>query len=511
MFEAPVRPTLAPSVYVAAAAKLLLHVGAIRGYGWFRDEFYYVACSEHLDWGYVDHPPLVAVVTWLVRHTLGSSLVALRLLPAIAGAATVLMAGVLARELRGGHRAQGLAAVSVLGSLVYLSTQHILSMNAWEPLTWAALAWLVMRALETGRTRTWAWAGLVAGLGLQNKHSLAFFAAAVFAGVLFTPARRVLRTRGPWVMAVVAGVVFLPNVLWEIGHGLPTLEFMRNAQRYKNAALPPLTFARQQILIMNPVTAVIWLAGIGWLLFARAATSWRAFGWAYVLLLALFVLTAGKDYYLSPYYPILFAAGGVALERWARKSRSVRAVAAALPAVVVIATAVLAPMAIPLLPVDTYVRYAAWLGVRSEASERHEMGRLPQFFADMHGWNELVDEVVRVAGTLPPEERAKAVILVGNYGEAGAINLLGRSRGAPLAVSGHNSYWTWGPGHMSKDIVLVLGGRDEDGRQACDSYVRAGLVRCRDCMPYENENPISICRGLRIPIEAVWRERRSFN
>jgi hypothetical protein len=502
---------LSPVIYWLAAVKLAVHLVTIRGYGWFRDEFYYIACSERLDWGYVDHPPLVALVAAVTRWTLGESIVAFRLPAAVAGAATVVMAGVLARELGGARAAQGLAALGVLCAIIYLPLQHILSMNAWEPLTWTLCAWLVVRALTRGDTRWWVLAGVVAGVGLQSKHSMLFFGFALACGLLLSPARRVLATRGPWIMGVLAAAIVLPNVIWQIQHGWPTLEFMQNAQLHKNRALPPLTFLKQQLLMMNPIGAAIWAAGLGWLLLAARGRALRAFGWAYLVLLGLFLVTGAKDYYLTPYYPILFAAGGVALERWSagRRWRLV-ATRVVLPVTLAVTSTLLAPLALPVLPVDAYVRYARALGVTVEQSERHEQGRLPQFFADMFGWHELVDAVVAAAATLPPGDRERAVILVRNYGEAGAIDFLGRARGAPPAISGHNSYWHWGPGRATEDILLILGGGAAE-HDECGSLEQAAFVSCTDCMPYQNNLPIWVCRNLSVPIDEAWRGVKHYN
>ena len=184
-----------------------------------------------------------------------------------------------------------------------------------------------------------------------------------------------------------------------------------------------------------------------WLLTAHAARAWRFLGWAYLALLVLLVATGGKDYYLAPYYPTLFAAGAIAIERWTADRRWRARCGVALPALMLLVGVAAAPLAVPVLPIETYVRYARATGIQPAPSERHTMGRLPQYFADMFGWHELVAEAVRVAAALPPADRAKAVIVARNYGEAGAINFLGRERGAPLAISAHNNYWLWGPGH----------------------------------------------------------------
>ena len=298
-----------PIVLWLAGVKLAFHLWIIHGYGWFRDEFYYIACGEHLDWGYVDHPPLVALVTATTRAVLGDSIVAIRLPAALAGPATVIVTGLLAYELGAGRFGQGLAALAVLVATIYLPLQHILSMNAWEPLLWSGVALFVVRGLDRGGLRDWAFAGVLAGVGLQNKHSMLFFGFALLVGLALSPARRTLWTRGPWTMGLVAAVIFLPNVVWEARHGWPTLEFMQHARTFKNVALPPLAFVGQQALVMNPVNAVVWVSGLGWLLFAAAARGWRFLGWAYLALLALFIATGGKDYYLAPYLPDALCGG----------------------------------------------------------------------------------------------------------------------------------------------------------------------------------------------------------
>lgn len=501
---------LAPAVWILALGKLALHLAFIRGYGWFRDELYYIACSQHLDWGYVDHPPLIAAVTAAVRATLGESVVALRLVPAVTGALTVLVAGMLARDMGARRRGQSIAALCVLTAPVYLSLHHVLTMNAFEPLAWTLFAWLVLRAAASGSLRTWVWAGIVAGLGLQMKHSMAFMGAALVAGLVLSSARLVLRERGVWICAALAGLIALPNVIWEVQYGWPTLEFMRNAQQFKNEPLPPGRFVIEQVLMMNPATAIVWAGGLGWLLGSRAARAWRPLGWAYLALFVLFVATGGKPYYLSPFYPILFAAGGAAIDTvLAGRTAAVRIVRIALTAAVVIMGAVGMPLGLPVLPVDTFVAYAERLGVAPASGERHEQGRLPQLYADMMGWDAMVDAVAHAAAALPPADREKAVILVNNYGEAGAINFLGPNRGAPPAITGHNNYWLWGPGKASSDVLLILGGAADEHRE-CGSLEQVGMVRCGDCMPYENDQPIWVCRDLPVSFDAIWPGEKEF-
>jgi len=206
-----------------AGAKLLFHMATAGRYGIFRDELYYLACADHLAWGYVDQPPLIALFAWIARHAFGDSLFGLRLLPAIAGAAVVWLAGLLAREMGGGRSAQTMAALSVACVPIYLVFDHWITMNAFEPLIWMACVWCILRAIRTGDARYWLGFGMLAGIGMENKYSIAFFIAGVVIGLLLSPERRFLGSRWMWIGALAAFLIFLPNLIWLVRHDFPFL------------------------------------------------------------------------------------------------------------------------------------------------------------------------------------------------------------------------------------------------------------------------------------------------
>lgn len=497
-----------------ALASVLFHLPFLRSYGWFRDEFYYVACGRHLDFGYVDHPPLVALIARLVTLMFGDSLVALRLVSVLTGAAVLYLTGRIARELDGGLLAQALAALCVLIAPVYLFNFHVFSMNVFDVFFWTSGALVVVRIVKTGNPKLWLLFGLIAGLGLQNKHSMLFFGLGVFVGVLLTPERRHFRSPWIWLGGAVAALLFLPNVLWEVVHGWPTLEFIRNAAAHKNIAFSPLEFITEQARQMHPLTLPVWLAGLGWCLLSRHGRAFRLLGWIYLTALAVLLTQHSKPYYLSPAYPILFAAGGVAIEDWLARLRRpwLRPALAGLMLLLLVAgSAVSTPLVLPVLPIESFIRYQRALGLQPGSDERHRMGELPQYFADMHGWPETVAEVARVYRTLTPDEQARASVFGQNYGEAGAIDLLGRAYELPGAVSGHNSYFLWGPPEEGRDVILIIGGDEADNRAVCVDLRRAGEIRCRYCMPYEDRNPVYVCRGLKISGRELWPRVKHFD
>jgi 4-amino-4-deoxy-L-arabinose transferase-like glycosyltransferase len=473
-----------------------LHLAVIGRYGWFRDEFYYIACGEHLDWGYVDHPPFIALIARLTRALFGESILAARLPSVLAGAAVILLAGRLAREMGGGRFAQALAALCVVVGPVYLFTFHILSMNSFDVLFWTLGAFVVVRILNTENPKLWLLFGLVCGLGLENKHSLLFFGFGVFAGLLLTPERRHFRQPWIWIGGALAVLLFLPHVIWQVQHGWPTAEFIHNATANKNVALSPLAFFAEQIKQMHPLTFPVWLAGLVWLF---RSSRYRVLAWVYVAAFLVLITQASKAYYLAPVYPPLFAAGAVAFEAWIRRP----VLRAALAVLILAGGAATAPLTLPVLSEEGFVRYAQALGIPLSAAERHDLGVLPQHYADMHGWEEMVAEVARVYNTLPPEDKAKAGIYAQNYGEAGAVDLLGRKYGLPKAMSGHNNYFFWGP-QGTGEVLIIIGGDPEDHRQTFQDVRQAGEIRCGYCMPYENNQPVWIARGLKAPVAEIW-------
>jgi hypothetical protein len=492
-------------------AKLVLHLVTIPGYGFFRDEFYYIACSERLDFGYVDHPPLSILVLRIARALAGDSIWTIRAPAALAGAITVLIVGLIARELGGGRFAQSIAMIAAGLAPVSLALNHFYSMNALDLLFWALAALLVARCAKGPSPRLWVALGLVLGLGLQNKISVLWLGFGLFAGFLLTPRVSGLRTAWPWVAGAIAAAVFLPHVLWQVAHDWPTLEFIRNATQEKMVRVTPWDFLKSQISMMNPLAAPLWGAGLAWLLLARETRVFRSLGIAYVAVFLLLALSgSSRAGYLAPAYGWLLPAGGVILERWTGAGRRTWIRVAAL-GILAGTGAALAPLALPVLPVDTYIVYARALGEEPSTAERKELAELPQFYADMHGWDAVVSTVAEVSGALPPGDRARAVVFAQNYGVAGAVEFLGKKRKLPPAVSGHNNYWLWGPGDSTGEVVVIVGGEEEDHREHCGSVERAAVIECGRCMPYENHNPVFVCRGLKIPPRDLWPRLKHFD
>jgi hypothetical protein len=501
---------LAGVVYLLAGAKLLIHLLTTGrfGYEWFVDELYYMATAEHLAWGYVDMPPLFPAITALVRATLGDSLFAIRLVPTLAGAALILLTGLIARELGGGRLAQGLSCLAVLLAPIYLVGHSFHTMNAIEPLLWTSGALTLHRIVVRGEARLWLAFGVIAGIGLLNKHSMVFFGVAVVVSLLATPARKAFSSRWVWLGGLVALGIVLPNLIWEIGHGFPHLEQLANIRANgRDVGLSSIEFVAQQFLILNPFAAPLWIGGLVRLLTGKPT---RHLGVLYLALLGLMLVMNGRVYYLAPIYPLLFAAGGVAAESAAVSRPWFRRVVIAGVLVVVTTGSLLAPTMLPVLPPDMYIRYVELTHLDQPRIENHELGPLPQLFADRFGWKEMVDVVARAYHSLPPEERAKAAIFGQNYGQAGAIDLYGPELGLPRAISGHLTYWYWGPRDTTGEIVIVMGSDRETLEPLFESVEPAGWVAHPYSMPYEHFD-LWLCRGLKIPMSELWPMVKSFD
>src|SRR5580704_17811949 len=313
--DAPALPPLALGILIGlCAVKLLLHIfTSVQRYGYFRDELYYLDMARHLDWGYVDAAPLIAVYAKIALW-MGGSLAALRILPALAGTALVALTIFIARELGGGWYAQLLAGVAILLCPAVLMTDSLLTMNAFEPLFWMGCIWVVARILRTGDSRLWLWFGVLAGLGLENKHSTLSFGFAVTVAFLLTHHRREFARPWIWIAGAIAVALFLPNIVWQIRHHFPTIEDLTNVRREgKNVVLPPLTFIKEQILDMHPILLPVWISGLVWFLRDR---RWRVLGLTFAVFFVLMEVAHGKSYYVFPIYPMLLAGGAVAFESW---------------------------------------------------------------------------------------------------------------------------------------------------------------------------------------------------
>ncbi|HZU52309.1 MAG TPA: glycosyltransferase family 39 protein [Holophagaceae bacterium] len=488
---------------VLIAIKLLLHGLTAHQYGYFRDELYFLDCARHMSWGFVDDAPLT-IALFKVALWLGGSLTAIRMISAFFGAVMVLVSMALTRELGGGRFAQALAGVCVLCAPVLLATNSILSVTVLETVLWTWFAFHLARFLRTGDPRQWLWAGLAAGLALENKYSMLVPLLALLIALLLTAHRRELIRPWLWAGAGLALLAFLPTLLWQVNHHFPLIEDQENIRRMgKNVVLAPWPFFKQQVFFLNPILFPVWAAGLVSLM-RRAET--RLLGWLYLGVLGIMMALHAKDYYVAAIYPMLFAAGGVAFERFLDGPRWKLGRAwpkAAVCVVIVLLTAPLVPALLPFLAPERLAAYQVKIGLKPKRTEVAHEGALDQHFGDQFGWPEMAQEVARIYQALPPGERAKTAIYAANYGEAGAINQFGPALGLPEALCAHQAHSLWSAPSFDGDTVIALG----CGRKGLEKEFRSvevAAVHHSDWGMGEENNEIYLCRGVKTPLKELW-------
>ena len=498
------------TIWAIALAKLVFHVYFNNRYGYFRDEFDYMSCGDHLAWGYVDQPPLIPLLIHISRTVLGDSLRAIRFIPAVASSFLVVQTAVLARELGGRRYSLLLSSVTVLIAPQYLSNGSLLGTNCLEPNLWMGCAYFAILAVNRHDPRYWLWFGVVAGLGMEEKYSIALFGLGIVVGLLFTVERRVFLNRWIWLGGLAALLLFLPNLLWNVRNDFPFFQLMRAIKAQgRDVVLPLPRYFFEQTLLVNPVTAPIWLTGLFALLFSKRLEPYRLLGWCYLVCFMVFFLVHGKNYYLAPVYPMLLAAGAVVIEGALDDRDAARPGLAWLrPAMVIVllGTGVhLAPVVVPVLSPDGFIAYTKYLPFKLPVMEHsHARAALPQWYSDQFGWEEIVAETARAWNRIAVEERSDCGIFAQDYGQAGAIDFLGRRYGLPSALSGHQTWFLWGPRGYSGKCMIVLG----DSRERLgELWEHVEYVGTSADNPYALEKRIDvfICRGAKFgALSELW-------
>jgi hypothetical protein len=492
----PLPPFERLAVGLIALGFVALELALSPRYGIHRDELYFIQCAHHLAWGYVDQPPFVPFVAWLEGGVFGVSSTALRLMPALAGGGSVVITALMARELKGGTRAQIIGALAAATSAQLLAMFHLLSTAAFDAFFWSLISWLALRLLRTKEARLWLPLGVVAGIGLLNKLDIAILVAALAAAISLGSSRRLLASRYALGGALLAIGLSSPDLIWNATHSWAQLSMLESLHHENSTLGASLGFIPSQLIVVGPVLAVVWIGG---LLVLRKDPAGRPLALTYLLLLAFFTVTGGKSYYLAGAYFALFAAGGVFVEqRVARATRTGRfrrwvvlVVAGALPTL---------PLALPVLPASA-LPSGSW------------EGQINKDLSATLGWQQLAGQVARIAAGLPPAERSQLVIMAGDYGAAGAIDLYGPAYGLPPAISGHNSYWWWGPGDSADHSTTIAVNLSQAYlRTIFTSVVEVGVVATpNNAWTEERGDPIFLCTGQIESWATIWPTARHYD
>ena len=489
--------------------KLILLIVFAGNYGIFRDEYYYIEISKRLAWGYVDVQPLSEVILSVSRALFGDSIFGIRVFSYLAGSVIVFISGLIARELNGSKFAQIFTAFLVIFSGVVLGTSSYFSMNSFDILLSALMFYFLIRLINTNNAKLWLVIGLLFGLGLQNKLTFLFLGFGLAVGLMLTQNRKHLKSKEIWIGAAIAFIIFLPNIIWQIVNNFPTLEFMRNASAYKNKPMSLIEFTLNSLLELNPGYSLFVLTGIYFLFFNQQGKVYSIIGWIYISVFLVFIFNNGKPYYMGVLYPVILAAGVIGadylIENYLRPFVRTVLVILVIPSVFIVT-----PFAVPVLNVESFIKYSETLGIKPESGERSELGKLPQFYADRFGWEEMVQKVASAYNMLSKEERKEALIFGQNYGEAGAANFYRKKYNLPQAISSHNNFWIWGyPKDYKGDILIIIGSNYEDNSEFFEDVQLVENHSNKYGMSYENVG-IFICRKPKMPIKEFWEKIKNF-
>ncbi|MEM7552215.1 MAG: glycosyltransferase family 39 protein [Bacteroidota bacterium] len=495
-----------------AFLKFLIHfiVVVSGGYGIFRDELYYLACAEHPATGFVDQPPLSTLFLGLITSVFDDSLFVIRLFPALIGTSTVFLVGKITERMGGSLFAITLACLAYIISPINLGFGTFYSMNVYDLFFWSMTYYLIIQLIQTRDKKWWIWIGVVLGLSLLNKLSTIWLGIGLLVGILLTPSRKWLITLWPYYSAAIALLIFSPFIIWNMTHNWAHLEFIDNATSGKYSGLNAWSFISGQFLINSPNNFLIWVTGLGFIFFSNKLKEYRLLGWIFASTFIILVLNGNsKSEYLAASMPILYASGGIALESWKWLGEKL-----VLKGVIITFLALglfFIPLAVPLLPQQQFISYSNWLGISKSNDEGHEEKELPQFYADMHGWEEQVAAIAEAYHSLDVDEKKNTYLFGSNYGKAGAIDYYADEYDLPKSIGNHNSYWIWGYRDYDGGTLILLSSNPDGLKELFHSVEKYADYGCSYCMSYEDVLGIYICRDLKKPVEEFWKELKNYH
>ena len=481
-------------------------------YSYFIDEFYFIACSKRLAFGYVDNPPFAIFLLSIIRLLLGDSILALRLLPALASASLTFLIGIITKRLGGNKFAQGLASFAVSIVPFYLIMNSIYSMHAFQPLLLTCCVLILIIIIQDKEPRYWLLLGLIIGIGLINQHTFVVFGFAILIGIIFTPLRKYFGNKFFWLGILITIIIVLPNIIWEIQNNFISVEYAKFIATH-NATTLPFMFVMIQIIAINPLVFPICLLGIIFLFFKTEGKPYRVFGWMFLIPFVFFLLMkTNRPDRVAPVYPILIASGSIMIELWINKINK-DWLKSTIVSILIIGGIFSFSLSLPILPPKALFGYGKTIGLRNQEYGKRGIPITPvyniiykQLCAYRLGWESMVADVATVYDRLPDKDKKKAVIFAGNNGEAGAIEFFRSKYNLPMVISGHLNYWLWGYGKATGDLMISIGVGKDILNAIFEKVEESGVIHtCDYCLYYENNLPIYICRKIKFPIKEIWQ------
>jgi hypothetical protein len=482
-----------PIIAVLAFIKFVIHWFGNQNYGFHRDELLHLSVSEHLAWGYMEFPPFIAWTGKLSYLLFDYSLLGVRFFPTLAGIGILILCCLMARELGGKNRAVMLAGVSILAFIPFFRNHTLFQPVAFDQFFWVLGFYFLIKFITTEEKNYLLLMGLTGGLGLMNKYTMLVWGFGIAVGLLFYHRGKLYKSKWLYAAGAISFLIFLPNIIWQLQHDIPFLLHMEVLQEKQLDGISPFEFGLAQLEL--PFTLILSLIGL-WAFFAdERLKNFNSIGIAVSVIFITMWILQSKAYYFFAAYPVLFAAGSVKFEQLLQKKPVWIYVIAG---VLIIPAAPYIPEATPILPIETYVAYTG----KQEKNGRIE---LTGDYADMFGWEEQVQLVDSVYRSLDEKERNNAVLWAENYGEAGALKILGDKYGLPDPISRHGSFWLWGYGNKDAEVWISLGNETPSVEYVFEDVELVTMIRHKYAISEENNIPLYICRNPKVNIESWWK------
>lgn len=479
-------------ISILAFIKLIIQLIGNRNYGYHRDELLHLSVSEHLDWGFMEFPPFIGVIGRLSYWLFDYSLMGTRLFPTLAGVGLLVLSCLIAKELKGNRYAMALAGICVLAFLPFYRNHTLFQPVAFDQLFWTLGFYYIIRLVNTDDNKYLLLTGAVLGIGLMNKYTILIWALGVFVGMLFYQRGRVFKNKWWYISGLLSLLIVLPNIIWQFENGLPLLRHLQELNESHLSELNRFEFGLEQL--NYPLTLIISIVGI---IYLMGNAKYRSIGIASIVIFFTMWFLQAKPYYVFALYPVLFGAGSVKVAHWLKDKKAIWSYAIA--AVLLISSMPYIPHVTPVLPIENYVEYL-------DLEEQNGRVELTGDYADMFGWEEQVQIVDSLYQSLSEEERMTCVLWAENYGEAGALKVLGKKYGLPNPISRHGSFWKWGYGKEDATVWISLGNETPSVEHVFAQAELVKMIYHKYAIGEENGIPLYICRKPKLKISQWWKD-----
>jgi len=483
-----------PILIALSTIKLVVQFLGNQNYGFHRDELLHLSASEHLDWGFMEFPPLIGVIGKISYLLFDYSLLGVRLFPTLAGVAILVLCCAIAKELGGKTKAVLLAGICILAFLPFYRNHTLFQPVAFDQLFWTLGFYFLIKFINSDDKKFLILLGITLGLGLMNKYTILVWAFGIFLGLFFYQKGKVFKNKWLYISALMSLLIFLPNIIWQFQNDFPLLKHLQELNKSQLDEIHPMEFVLEQLNF--PFTLLVSLFGLAALFIHKNLKKHRAIGVAVLVIFCTMWLLSSKAYYVFAIYPVLFAASAVAIESVLSKKP---AFVYLISAIVLLPVIYFIPEVTPILPVDKFVSYKG-------LEERNGRIELTGDYADMFGWEEQVKLVDSVYQSLSPKERSNCVLWAENYGEAGALTILGKKYNLPNPISRHGSFWTWGYGNKDAEVWISLGNEKSSVESVFEEVELVRTITHKYAISEENGIPLYICRKPKINIEKWWSD-----